>query len=196
MRGVEWYQGGGVGGPNARTHVVYAFLRNVVGSMDYTPVAFEAGLAGRDLPYGHSLALAVLFESGLVHFADRADGSVDEGFGRLFDRFPFARPFFEQVPTVWDDTRLLAGDPEAGFVVLARRAGARWYVAGIHAHDEPFVLALDLSSLTGGGPAEPTCLGTGAAPDSLVESTPPVAASGSLSLSLAARDGFVCWLEP
>jgi alpha-glucosidase len=38
--------------------------------------------------------------------------------------------FIEQVPTTWDETRFLTGDP-GEYIVLARRKGADWYLAGI-----------------------------------------------------------------
>src|SRR5206468_2445544 len=40
---------------------------------------------------------------------------------------PEAERFLDQVPTVWDDTRLLAGQP-GDSAVIARRGGDRWFV--------------------------------------------------------------------
>jgi hypothetical protein len=174
---------------------LYAFLRNVVGSMDYTPVAFDAALQGRDIPYAHSLALSVLFESGLVHFADRADGATDAGYGRVFADFPFVRTFLEQVPTVWDDTRLLAGDPAAGHVALARRAGERWYLAAIQGNDVELALDVPLRALALDGPRQARCIASGDAPDQLEERDTAVSPADVLSLPLGPRDGAVCVLE-
>jgi len=47
---------------------ILPFTRNVVGPMDYTPVTFSA--EARHTTAGHELALSVVFESGLQHFAD------------------------------------------------------------------------------------------------------------------------------
>ena len=47
------------------------FTRNAIGSMDYTPVTFSA--ARRPTSAAHELALSIVFESGLQHFADRPD---------------------------------------------------------------------------------------------------------------------------
>ena len=45
-----------------------AFTRNAIGSMDYTPVTFSA--RNRRSTDAHRLALAIVYESGLQHFAD------------------------------------------------------------------------------------------------------------------------------
>lgn len=92
------------------------FTRNLVGSMDYTPMAFHR--AGRPTTDAHELGLAVVFESGLQNLA---------GTPASYDERPEAVRFLEQVPTTWDDTRLLAGAPSDS-VVLARRSGDRWFV--------------------------------------------------------------------
>ena len=39
-----------------------------------------------------------------------------------------------ELPTAWDETRLLEGYP-AEKVVMARRKGTRWYIAGINGTD-------------------------------------------------------------
>lgn len=55
--------------------------------------------------------------------------------------------FISNMPTAWDETRLLSGYPGES-VVMARRKGSTWYVAGINGKDESQKLALNLSSLT------------------------------------------------
>jgi hypothetical protein len=54
----------------AMYNTIYPFTRNVIGSMDYTPMIF--GDAPERLPHlttnPHELALSVVFESGLQHF--------------------------------------------------------------------------------------------------------------------------------
>ncbi|MFI7700503.1 glycoside hydrolase family 97 catalytic domain-containing protein [Nonomuraea sp. NPDC049480] len=96
------------------------FTRNVIGSMDYTPMAFHR--PSRPTSDAHELGLAVTYESGLQNLA----GTVESYRAR-----PEAERFLEQVPTAWDETRLLSGRP-ADHVVLARRSGDRWFVgAGV-----------------------------------------------------------------
>ena len=52
----------------------------------------------------------------------------------------------KQVPTTWDELRFIDGYP-GRYVVLARRAGNRWYIAGVNAMKEPLRLTLPLPML-------------------------------------------------
>jgi alpha-glucosidase len=98
---------------------IQPFTRNVVGSMDYTPVSLEVG--PRVTSIAHEIALPVVFESGWTHFADKPEA---------YDHFPEALRFLDQVPTVWDQTELVSGSP-GDTAVFARRSGDRWFVGGI-----------------------------------------------------------------
>ena len=51
-----------------------------------------------------------------------------------------------QVPTTWDDVKLIDGYP-GKYIVLARRHGQQWYVAAINATKEPLKLDLQLPML-------------------------------------------------
>jgi alpha-glucosidase len=94
------------------------FTRNLVGSMDYTPMAFHRPT--RPTSDAHELGLAVTFESGLQNLA---------GTPESYDARPEAVRFLEQVPSIWDDTRLLSGNP-GEHVVVARRNADRWFLGG------------------------------------------------------------------
>ena len=50
------------------------------------------------------------------------------------------------MPTTWDETRFIDGYP-GKYVVLARRHGNRWYVAGLNGTDKPLSLTLSLPML-------------------------------------------------
>ena len=54
-------------------NTILPFTRNVVGPMDYTPVTFSDFLFPHLTTNGHELALAVVFESGLQHYADSVE---------------------------------------------------------------------------------------------------------------------------
>jgi len=104
------------------THnTVLPYMRNVVGPMDYTPVTFSAG--NRHTTVGHELALSVVYESGLQHFAD----SIDAYAAR-----PHAEWFLERVPAAWDAIRFLGGRPGSG-ATIARRRDDEWFVGAITA---------------------------------------------------------------
>jgi hypothetical protein len=70
--GAEWYNNAPVLTNKAAVHnTTLPFIRNVVGPMDYTPVTFSNSQHPHITTYGHELALSVVFESGIQHFADR-----------------------------------------------------------------------------------------------------------------------------
>jgi len=125
VRGAEWYNNGPDFTMAAPEHnTILPFTRNVVGPMDYTPVTFTNSQYPHITSYGHELALSVLFESGIQHFADRPEG---------YDELPdAAKTFLKNVPNAWDDTKLLDGYPGKD-VIIARRKGNNWYVGGISA---------------------------------------------------------------
>lgn len=119
IRGSEYYVFYNDTPLSAAHNVIQPFTRNIVGAMDYTPVAF--GAPGRATSDGHELGLAIAFECGITHFAD----SVDAYLAR-----PAAARMLAELAPVWDETVLLAGSPDTEAVV-ARRSGDRWFVGAI-----------------------------------------------------------------
>ncbi len=137
VKACEYYLpiNGGKGVP-ASHNCVLPFTRNVLGSMDYTPVAFSSEV--RKTTMAHELALSVVYESGWQVFCDIPSMYLDSP----------ARPFLYGIPASWDQTRLLSGYP-GQLCCMARRKGADWYVAGISA-GAPRMIELDLSVLKKG----------------------------------------------
>jgi alpha-glucosidase len=68
----------------------------------------------------HHLALYVVFENPMPMLAD-IPSAYENQLG--FD-------FLIEVPTTWDETRFVAGEP-GEYVVVARRSGKNWYLGGI-----------------------------------------------------------------
>lgn len=121
-------------------NTILPFTRNVIGPMDYTPITWTewAGRKRLTSPV-HEVALAIVFESGIQHFADSV---------AAFKKLPkIYRQFLSRVPTVWDETRYLAGYPGRD-VILARRKGKQWFIAGINGENMEKVFELDLSFLS------------------------------------------------
>lgn len=109
-------------------NTILPLTRNAVGPMDYTPVALTVQKYPRLTTDGHELALALLFESGLLHYAD------DTG---AYEALPdFAKDYLAEVPVTWDEVRHLDGVP-GEYIALARRKGDEWWVAAINGTDEP-----------------------------------------------------------
>jgi hypothetical protein len=125
------------------------FTRNVIGPMDFTPVMIGEKLAPFDnapkrrTTLAFELALPILFHSPVQHF-----GLVPEDLDRLPD---YAIKYLQELPTTWDETRLIAGE-SGRYVVLARQKNGRQYVAAINGTDEPLPISIP-SELAAGASA-------------------------------------------
>lgn len=129
VRGAEVYKFGRDYPEKAPWHnTILPFTRNAVGPMDYTPVTFSDQTYPHLTTYAHELALSVVFESGIIHMADKV-----EAYQGLPEQ---AKQFLMDVPAAWDDIRFIDGYPGRS-VILARRAGDTWYLAGINGQDTP-----------------------------------------------------------
>ena len=148
VRGAEFYsfdsQAAYTAGAPAQ-NATHPFLRNVIGSMDYTPVHFSQFANNTRLTTNaHEAALAVVFESGVLHLSDSADAY--RGIPKDW------RDFLGSVPAAWDETKLLAGEI-AEYAVVARRKGDAWYVGAINGTGEAMEIDLDLSDIAENGEA-------------------------------------------
>ena len=122
-------------------NTILPFTRNVVGPMDYTPVAFSDQTYPHITTYGHEIALPVVFLSGILHFADRVSA-----FRELPD---FAKDFLKEIPVSWDQTKLLEGYP-GKYVVLARQKEGSWYFGGINGLSDTINIDLQLPFIKDG----------------------------------------------
>lgn len=130
--GAEWYNNRPTLTERAASHnATLPFTRGIIGSMDYTPCTFTDSQHPHITTHAHELALTVLFESGLQHLADRPSAYLSQP--------RQVQDFFSTLPSVWDETRLIAG--EVGrYVILYRRLGNKQYIAGINGTDEPITM--------------------------------------------------------
>ena len=137
--GAEWYNNVPTFTNRAASHnATLPFTRNVIGPMDYTPCAFSDSQHPHITSHAHELALTVLYESGLQHLADRPESFLAQ---------PKAvQQFLGSLPTVWDETLLLDGYP-GEYVVMARRSGKTWYIAGINGTDDTKTINLPQTRL-------------------------------------------------
>lgn len=113
-----------------------AFTRNAFDPMDFTPVCFtEYDNFKRMTGNGAELALAVLFLSGVQHYAETPQGmaTVPE----------YVRNMMREIPVRWDETRFIDGYP-GRYIILARRSGDNWFIAGVNAKNEPVKLTLSI----------------------------------------------------
>lgn len=107
------------------------FIRQAAGPMDYTQGAMLNGGKWNYHPCWmepmsqgtrcHQLALYIVLESPLNMLCDSPTH---------YEREPDYTRFVAEIPTVWDETRVLQG--EVGeYIVTARRKGSTWYIGGI-----------------------------------------------------------------
>ena len=135
----------------AQNAALHPFLRNSVGSMEFGGVFLNKRLSRengvpdargrvrgteRRTTDAAELAIAVLYQNPIQNFALTPNN--------LTDAPKAAIDFMRDVPTTWDETRLIDGYP-GRYIVLARRQGSTWYVAAINADDTP--LRLDVRAL-------------------------------------------------
>ncbi len=120
----------------AELDTVLPFTRNAVGPMDFTPVACSPKKFTRTTTAAHQLAAALIFTSGIIHYAEQPE---------FFESLPpAALNIFRDAPARWDETRCLVAEP-GQLAVFARRAGNSWFIAGISGTDSPQTVTLDLS---------------------------------------------------
>ena len=115
----------------------------------------------------------------MLHLADRP-----EAYRALR---PEAIQYLKDVPVGWDETRFVDGYP-GDYVILARRSGDTWYLAGIHQAetDKTYEVALDFLPE---GTHTLSLLEDGA--DELAFREEAVARDQPLSVTLAPYGGFV-----
>lgn len=132
--------------PTPEHNVTLPFIRMVAGPMDYTPGAMRNAQEGRfhpvfDGPMSmgtrvHQMAMYVVYESPLQMLADSPSNYLDE---------PECLDFISQVPTVWEETRVLSGKV-GEWIALARRHGEAWFL-GVMTNGSSREVELDLSFL-------------------------------------------------
>jgi hypothetical protein len=140
VRGMEFCTFEQVNADQQPSHsTMLPFTRNVIGPMDFTPVMIgeklspSGGEPTRRTTLGFELALPVIFHSPIQHC-----GLVPEDVDRLPD---FAVDYLKEVPTTWDETKLLDGEP-GKFVVLARKKNGRQYIGAINGTKEPLTISI------------------------------------------------------
>jgi hypothetical protein len=119
--------------------VMCAMVRNVFDPMDFTPMClYKIPRIKKLTTSAFELATSVIFLSGIQHYAESPDGMAHVP--------EFVKDFLRQLPNNWNDVKFIDGYPGKLFVI-ARRAGKKWYIAGINGEDIPKTLNLDLSFL-------------------------------------------------
>jgi hypothetical protein len=69
------------------------------------------------------MALSVIFTSGIQHIAETPAGMAAQK--------DFVKEYMSTLPKTWEEAKFIDGFP-GKFVVLARKKGEVWYIAGIN----------------------------------------------------------------
>lgn len=128
---------------------LHPFIRNAVGSMDFGGSALNKYYNAQNAPRGSkrmtsdvfAMATAVMFQSAVQHFALAPNN--------LTDAPAWAIEFMKEVPTTWDEVRFIDGYP-GKYVIMARRHGDKWYVAGVNAQKETLKVKVNLPMFSSG----------------------------------------------
>ena len=196
VRGAEYYKvADNPVYPTPEHNTTLPFTRMAQGPMDYTPGGFlnvTRENFRKQVPAlvadtrAAELAKFVIYESPLQVFADHPTNVVDKA----------GEDFVATVPSVWDDTRCLAGYP-GEYIVVARRDGGRWFVGGL-GDSKGRELGLDLSFL---GEGEWTAQiwrdadDAATNPANIVRETKTLPAASRISLACAPAGGFAMILS-
>ena len=126
---------------------MHPFSRNALGAFDWGGIIMNRYMS-RDNKSRHRRYTTDTFEmaSGIV--LQTSVNCVAMQPNNLDELKDFQLDFLRQLPTTWDETRFIDGYPTK-YVVLARRHGNQWYVAGLNGTDKAMTLNLNLPMFAG-----------------------------------------------
>lgn len=140
----------------AKDAATHPFIRNAIGCMEFGGCFMNRhinrgnkGGNTRRTTDVHELATCILFQNPIQNFALAPENLGDDGTKKIdYNAEGAPAPkvsmdFLKEMPTTWDETRYIDGYP-GKYVVLARRHGDTWYIAGNNATGKPLTLKLSL----------------------------------------------------
>ena len=167
-------------------NTILPFTRNAVGPMDYTPVGLSDNRYPHKTTWAHELALSVLFETGWLHFTDKAEAYLSLP--------PIPKQFLKTVPVAWDETRFVAGYP-GQFAVLARRQKDAWYIAGVNGENMPREIQVPAGAWLPGSRVELTLIADGADGHSFKSTTQTIDSAAGFTVTTLPRGGFAAVIK-
>ena len=116
------------------------FTRLMVGHGDYTPLTFTVP---GETTFAHQLATLICFDSPLQTIAEDPGLLLNNG------HVNSAAGFIRNVPTVWDEVRVLPQSDIAKLAVIAKRKGCDWYIGVLNGEAKEKNITLDLVPFMG-----------------------------------------------
>ena len=132
----------------ARDLTLHPFCRNAIASMDWGGTIMNKYLH-RDNKSRHRRHTTNTFEMAAAIVCQSALQCIAMQPNNLTDLTDIELDFLRSVPTVWDDIKFIDGYP-GHYIVLARKAEDKWYIAAMNAEAEAKALELDLSMIPAG----------------------------------------------
>lgn len=188
--------------PTNRLTLTILFTRMLAGAADNT-ICYYDPRVDRNASHAYQLAKAVCLYSPwqFLYWYDRPTSAPPKKGGAGGARGTIGNEpeleFFERVPTVWDDTRVIHG-AIGKCAVIARRSGEQWFVGCMNA-GQPRTLDVPLDFLKKGAgytahvysddPATPTRTHV------KIERVP-VDAATVLKVAMSAQGGEAIWISP
>jgi alpha-glucosidase len=178
--------------PTASHNVTLPFTRNIGGPMDYTICYGQS----RDLTTNaHQMAMAAVYYQPLnfLYWYDSPSKYATPA------NWP-GLPWFDAIPTSWDESRTLAG-AIGQYIAVARRSGSTWYI-GAMTNESANVLSIPLSFLGKGRDVYTATVYADGTPGAQPYTTPVVVSTRNvtsatvLDVSLAPSGGQAIILTP
>ena len=161
--------------PAATQSTLYPFTRFIAGAADHTYCFLDKRLKKTK---AHQLALAAINFGPLqyLNWYDRPESHVDRA----------ETEFWKDMPTVWDDTRVVSGTP-GEFVVVARRKGSDWWIGAVtNTEARPMQVPLDFLATDAALTAD---IYEDTADKGIAKRSEPVTRTTTLKLALRASGG-------
>ena len=126
---------------------LHPFCRNAVGSMDWGGTIMNRYMS-KDNKSRHSRQTTDMFEIASAIVVQTSVQCMAVQPNNLQELPKVELDLLKSLPTTWDETRFIDGYP-GKYVVLARRHGNQWYIAGLNAEKQVKKLSLNLPMLKG-----------------------------------------------
>ena len=164
-------------------NTVLPFTRWLAGPADYTPLNFR-NFCPKSVSFTHQLASIYTFTSPMLIFAaDMEDMLSCPGW-----------MFIEEVPVVWDETKVLTESRIGELAAIARRKGDIWYLSVLNG-ETPYKGELNMSFLPKGTYRMTVASDEGSNYKKIVISNRKIKAGQKLKVDLLSGGGYLAKIE-